>query len=358
MDAEQQEEAPVKKQQQQQQKKGPLGNELYRKLVHRTTGVELQWKHFRNEKELMEFYEMTAYVLHEMAQPRMQKLDSSTCIVRKLQQQQKQKASTDSVFDLGRILPKYLKEVEDRLQKQLSAYFGPTLGDLYESHQRLTAFVEALPAAILLLSATKLITAVRDGQTYEDHPAVKPLTKRVPYLKNLKGRLQAMTTELAPLVAEYAEEEEEKGGAIEVYTRLYRRIESLYGEAWRLFNFPLFIVGFHLNKPAWVPRHLTARQIRRLYDGLDDERLMALMAKIKLASDSTTEFQEVTSVLEKLRKERQKRALMKKMGGAMKEEESGVTGGEGGSKGGGGGLYRIIFDLIFWFFRYFGLLNK
>ncbi len=33
MDAEQQEEAPVKKQQQQQQKKGPLGNELYRKVI-------------------------------------------------------------------------------------------------------------------------------------------------------------------------------------------------------------------------------------------------------------------------------------------------------------------------------------
>ena len=33
MDAEQKEEAPVKKQQQQQQKKGPLGNELYRKVI-------------------------------------------------------------------------------------------------------------------------------------------------------------------------------------------------------------------------------------------------------------------------------------------------------------------------------------
>ncbi|KAH9397271.1 hypothetical protein TYRP_003581 [Tyrophagus putrescentiae] len=178
-----------------EKKKGPLADDLVHQLIHRTTGVDLNWKHFQNEKELLTFFEAAAKVI--------------------------------APFKYDGILPNIwasMKSVRPLLNL-LRTYFRPTFGLLCKGNG-LANFVGGIPAAILLMSVTKMLYAV--GQFLQNEAVLKKLTERLGRLEKQIYRLRKITAELGCLVLEYAEEE---SAANEVYTPLFNRIEALFGEA-------------------------------------------------------------------------------------------------------------------------------
>lgn len=178
-----------------EKKKGPLADDLVHQLIHRTTGVDLNWEHFQNEKELLTFFEAAAKVI--------------------------------APFKYDGILPNIwasMKSVRPLLNL-LHGNFRPAFGLLCKGNG-LANFVGGIPAAILLMSVTKMLSAV--GQFLQNEAVLKKLTERLGRLEEQIGRLREITTELGRLVPEYAEEEND---ANEVYTPLFNSIKALFGEA-------------------------------------------------------------------------------------------------------------------------------
>ncbi len=164
-------------------------------LIHRTTGVDLNWEHFQNEKELLTFFEAAAKVI--------------------------------APFKYDGILPNIwasMKSVRPLLNL-LHGNFRPAFGLLCKGNG-LANFVGGIPAAILLMSVTKMLSAVK--QFLQNETVLKKLTERLGRLEEQINRLREVTAELGLLVPEYAEEESD---ANEVYTPLFNRIEALFAEA-------------------------------------------------------------------------------------------------------------------------------